>query len=672
MKLKVYKKENGEFLSIPCCGDGIFKNDNTEVHVEQVSADTVRAIYVSAKSNVEFDSETAVRLVLENIDGLESYVTGSSTYTDYNCWYAPVFGTDIRKISPVTQSVIWKTKENYGALLSICDKEYKSEMTGCKYGLAIDVFDNNSGEFTVPKSLAAICVTGENPFVLNKKAVSAAIKLLGRKSGTRYDRHFPGIFEYLGWCSWDAFQIRVSECNLVSKCEEFKKKNIPVKWAIIDDMWADCTELDTAEYDDFETMMKIMKASRLNSFEASHKRFPKGLKHAVNRMNEYGIKVGIWHPTTGYWKGITPDTEFFKKYKDELVLNTAGWYQPKFEENAFFEDFYAYLKACGCEFLKMDNQSSFHFNRNMAPIGKLASALHNNIESAAKKYFDNTIINCMGLATENMWARPESAVVRCSDDFQPENKAWFRKHILQCTFNSLFIGEIMWCDYDMWWTDDNQALKNSLLRAVSGGPVYVSDTLERSKREVLMPLILEDGRILRCDRPGIPTLDSMFINPGEGTGIYKVQNICGDSGIIAVYNLTDNKAYGTVSPADVFDLPGNRFVMYEHFTKKTYLLSKDDAVEIELENDEECRLFVIIPQTDITFMGLTEKFISPKTYERLNDSTFILKETGKFAFICESAVVKVLSGGKECKFENYGNFYEAEAHGKEIEIITAE
>ena len=670
MKLKVYKKENGKFLSVPYEGNGVFKSDNTEVYVEQVSMGAVTAIYVSAKSKAEFDSETAVRLIIESIDDLESYVTGSSTYTDYNCWYAPVFGTDIRKIRPITQSVIWKTKENYGALLSVCDKEYKSEMTGCEEGLAIDVFDNNFGEITVPKSLVALYVTGENPFELNKKAVSAGMKLLGKKGGTRCDRPFPKIFEYLGWCSWDAFQIRVSEENLISKCEEFKEKNIPVRWAILDDMWADCTDLDTAEYSDFESMMKIMKASSLNSFEASHKRFPKGLEHAIKRINGYGIRVGIWHPTTGYWKGITPDTEFFEKYKSELVLNTAGWYQPKFEENSFFEDFYAYLKSCGCEFLKVDNQSSFHFNRNMAPIGKLASALHNNIENAAKKYFDNTIINCMGLATENMWARPESAITRCSDDFQPENKEWFKKHILQCTFNCLFIGEIMWCDYDMWWTDDNQALKNSLLRAVSGGPIYVSDTLARSKKDVLMPLILEDGKILRCDRPAIPTLDCMFSNPTEGNGIYKVQNICGDSGIIAVYNLTDNKACGTVSPSDVFGLSGDRFIMYEHFTREVYSLSKESTVNIELENDEECRLFVIIPKSQITFIGLTEKFISPKTYERLNDNSFLLKEAGRFAFVSNATVVKVLSDGKNCNFEKHGNLYEADAMGTKIEIIT--
>ena len=77
-----------------------FKSDNTQVYVEQVSMGAVTAIYVSAKSIVGFNSESAIRLVIESIDGLESYVTGSSTYTDYNCWYAPVFGTDIRKNTP--------------------------------------------------------------------------------------------------------------------------------------------------------------------------------------------------------------------------------------------------------------------------------------------------------------------------------------------------------------------------------------------------------------------------------------------------------------------------------------------------------------------------------------------------------------------------------------------
>ena len=35
----------------------------------------------------------------------------------------------------------------------------------------------------------------------------------------------------------------------------------------------------------------------------------------------------------------------------------------------------------------------------------------------------------------------------------------------------------------MWWSDDGQATKNAVLRAMSGGPVYMSDKLGRSVGE---------------------------------------------------------------------------------------------------------------------------------------------------------------------------------------------
>lgn len=58
-------------------------------------------------------------------------------------------------------------------------------------------------------------------------------------------------------------------------------------------MWADCTDLDTAKYDDFDSMMKIMKASMLNSFEASPKCFPQGLKHCIGEMNVYTFSTAM-------------------------------------------------------------------------------------------------------------------------------------------------------------------------------------------------------------------------------------------------------------------------------------------------------------------------------------------------------------------------------------------
>lgn len=669
MSFDVYAKKNGDFIKLDEKGGGVYENADITVSVEIARGEDAYGVYVAAKSREALDSACAVRLVIPEIEGLESFVSGSSTYSDYNCWYAPVFGKDLKTVSPITQSFIWKEEQGFGCILSCCDKEYKSEMCGCREGLAIDVFDNNSGEHEIPKSLICLISRGQSPFELNKNCVELGMKLLKKPVGGRSERPYPEIFEYLGWCSWDAFQIRVSEENLVAKCEEFKQKDIPVRWAILDDMWADCTDLDTAKYSSFEEMMKIMKASKLNAFEASPKRFPKGLKNAISRMNEYGIRVGMWHPTTGYWSGINPESKLFEEYRDSIVQNNDGWYQPSFENGRYYEDFYKFLKSCGCEFLKVDNQSSLHFNRNMAPIGKLTEGLHKNIETAAKKYFDDTVINCMGLAVENMWARPESAVIRCSDDFKPEDKAWFKKHILQCTFCCMFIGEIMWCDYDMWWTDDNQAGKNSLLRAVSGGPIYVSDTMDRSKKEVLAPLVFADGKILRCDRPGVPTADCLFENPTEGDKVFKVQNICGDCGVVAVYNLTEHKATGTVSAKDVAGLGDGEYVIYEHFTGECTAVARGEAVNVSLDDDEEYRLYVIVPKEKISFIGLSDKFISPKSFERVGENRFKLYEPGRVTLHTEEPISKILCGGKECAFDKNEAVYSFDADACDVEII---
>ena len=621
---------------------GVYEDEGISVQLDMIEKDGVCAYYVSASSKTCLSSTAAVEVIIPEIDGLEKYVSGSSTYRDYNCWYAPVFGTDIKELAPITQSVIYKTKDSFGAILCACDKMYKSEMTGCSEGISIGIFDNNKGEKEIPRTLAFLICEGNNPFELNDKCVRVGMELLGKKVRGREDRKYPEIFEYLGWCSWDAFQIRVSEENLLEKCKEFKDKKIPVKWAILDDMWEDCTDLDTCTYSNFDEMMKIMKASKLNNFEASPKRFPKGLGHAIKKINEYGIKVGIWHPTTGYWKGISPESELYKKYSHCLDKNTDGWYQPAFCENEYYDDFYAFLKDCGSEFLKVDNQSSFHFDRNMKPIGELASVLHKNIETAAKKYFNNDIINCMGLAVENMWNRPESAVTRCSDDFKPEDREWFKKHILQCTFNDLFIGSMMWCDFDMWWTDDAQANKNSLLRAVSGGPIYVSDTLGRSKKEILNPLVFDDGKILRCDRPAYPTADCMFENPINTQKPYKVQNMANASGIIAVYNLNEEKAAGTISPSDVYGLEGEEFAVYEHFSKSFCILKKDESIDIELNSIDDMALYVIVPLKDgFAPIGRTDKFISPKSIQSVCGKEITLVEKGPYAYVENNELVMV-------------------------------
>ncbi len=80
-------------------------------------------------------------------------------------------------------------------------------------------------------------------------------------------------------------QIRVNRDGLVEKCREFARKNIPVRWALIDDMWADVQAFKGAVYSCRDEMISLMHGSALASFNADPDRFPGGLKAAVDEIS---------------------------------------------------------------------------------------------------------------------------------------------------------------------------------------------------------------------------------------------------------------------------------------------------------------------------------------------------------------------------------------------------
>ena len=179
-------------------------------------------------------------------------------------------------------------------------------------------------------------------------------------------------------------------------------------------------------------------------------------------------------------------------------------------------------------------------------------------------------------------------------------------------------------------------MKNSILKAVSGGPIYISDELERSVRDVIMPLVLSNGRILRCDRPGMPTVDCLTNNPTESGRVFKIQNICDSSGVIAVFNFdNDGKSVkGTVSPDDVCGIDGDEFVLYEHFSGEYTILKKGEKIDITLNNQDDYKLYTVVPVTDgFAPIGRIDKFISPKTIKAVVGETIELYEKGEYAYV---------------------------------------
>lgn len=67
----------------------------------------------------------------------------------------------------------------------------------------------------------------------------------------------------------------------------------------------------------------------------------------------------------------------------------------------------------------------------------------------------------------------QTAVVRASDDFYPRDPVSHTIHIASVSYNSVFMGEFMQPDWDMFHSQHSAAEYHASARAISGGPVYV-------------------------------------------------------------------------------------------------------------------------------------------------------------------------------------------------------
>ncbi len=598
--------------------------------VRETGDGDVRVVWADVLSSAALDPDRGVVIGIGDLGG----ETFTADWRHSEFWCRPWFGNDLREVPDETYCLIAKEGDGYTVLLAVTGDTYKCVLEGTPEGLTAKLFSWCEG-LNRCDAPAFAWGHGNNVFDLLHRCAAAASRAAGGFCPVREDRQYPEIFSWLGWCSWDAMEIRVCEEDLLKKCREFREKGIPVRWAILDDMWSSVPDFVGAAYASRPEMFRLMHASRLRSFEAAPERFPKGLRHCIGKMNELGFTVGMWHPTTGYWWGIEPGGPIFREYRDCLIQTEDGRWIPAPDKQSafrFFDGFHTFLQSCGARFVKVDNQSMYQrFYKGSGPVGRVMRDVHTAIDASAGAHFGGAMINCMGMASEDQWSRPSSAVSRCSDDFQPEDRDWFTKHILQCSFNSMVQGQLYWCDWDMWWTDDGQAVKNSILRAISGGPIYVSDPLGRSNGEILAPLCLSDGRILRCDRPAMPAAASIFGDPETSENAFVLQNVTGDSGVLAAFDLRadDGPVTGRISPADIPGLQGETFALWERFTGEMRILRREEMWEFTLRDRDDFRLWIAAPYEDgCAVIGMAEKFIAPAAVDDRIGREARLREPG--------------------------------------------
>ncbi|XP_051133904.1 probable galactinol--sucrose galactosyltransferase 2 [Andrographis paniculata] len=514
-------------------------------------------------------------------------------------WMIPRVGNSARDIPVETQMLLLEAGAGYILFLPLVAGEYRSSLQGNSADeLQVCVETGDSAIIASSFPEAVFVSYGQNPFDLIKESM----KILQKHTGAfalRETKQIPGILDWFGWCTWDAFYHDVNPKGIRDGLKSLSEGGTPARFLIIDDGWQDTTNEFAKDGEPF--VDGIQFAARLMSVEENAKfrkapgddsvNTPHSLKDFVSEIKTiYSIKyVYVWHALMGYWGGLHPDAPGTKKYNptirypiqspgnlahsrdlamDAMEAYGVGTVDPE-KASGFYNDMHSYLVAQGVDGVKVDVQNI---------LETLATGLGGRVpltrhfqqclqKSVSENFSDNGLICCMAQNTDSVYSSSTSAMTRASDDYYPNNPRTQTLHIASVAYNSLFFGEVLVPDWDMFYSLHEAAEFHAVARAVGGCGVYISDKPGKHDFKILKRLVLPDGSVLRAKHHGRPTRDCLFSDPVmDGTSLMKIWNMNKVTGVLAVFNcqgagtwpglqksiqVENSELSGHISPSDI-------------------------------------------------------------------------------------------------------------------------
>lgn len=156
-------------------------------------------------------------------------------------------------------------------------------------------------------------------------------------------------------------------------------------------------------------------------------------------------------------------------------------------------------------------------------------------DSVSKNFNGNGIIASMQQCNDFfLLGTHQISMGRVGDDFwfqdpngDPMGMYWLQGvHMIHCAYNSLWMGQMIRPDWDMFQSDHTCAEFHAGSRAISGGPVYVSDSVGAHNFDLLRKLVHKDGTIPKCLHFALPTRDCLFVNPlFDSKSLLKIWNL---------------------------------------------------------------------------------------------------------------------------------------------------
>ncbi|XP_058723948.1 probable galactinol--sucrose galactosyltransferase 2 isoform X3 [Vicia villosa] len=487
-------------------------------------------------------------------------------------WMTHRVGTCGRDIPLETQFILIEIKESkneeqnspvlYTVLLPLLEGQFRAVLQGNDKNEIEICLESGDPAVETNQGLHLVYMhAGTNPF----EVISQAVKAVEKHTQTflhREKKRLPSFVDWFGWCTWDAFYTDVTAEGIEEGLKSLSEGGASPRFLIIDDGWQ---QIESKPKDaDSVVQEGAQFATRLTGIKENTK-FQKnggnGLEHVVDQTKQHhNMKyVYVWHALAGYWGGVKPTAIGMEHFNtcvaypvhspgvlgnqpdavmDSLTIHGLGLVHPK-KAFDFYNELHAYLASCGVDGVKVDVQNIIEtLGSGHGGRVSITRSYHQALEaSIARNFCDNGCISCMCHNTDGLYSAKQTAVVRASDDFYPHDPASHTIHVSSVTYNSIFLGEFMQPDWDMFHSLHPAAEYHAAARAISGGPIYVSDKPGRHNFDLLKKLVLPDGSVLRAQLPARPTVDSLFVDPArDGKSLLKIWNLNKCCGVVGVFN----------------------------------------------------------------------------------------------------------------------------------------
>ncbi|HEY5892624.1 MAG TPA: Sip1-related alpha-galactosidase [Chthoniobacterales bacterium] len=537
-------------------------------------------------------------------------------------WTKPANGTTDAEVQPETLWLLALSDTGRCTLVvPLLDATTRYSLRGTVGGLAV-VAETGDPAVTSDGGVVLYVSSGGDPYAL----AAAGARAVQRHLGTgvlRVDKPVPDFVDLFGWCTWDAFYKEVSADKVLAGLKAFASGGVQPPLLILDDGWQTWVKAATGE----ERLMSL----------APNERFGGDLTALVRETKErFRVqRFLVWHALLGYWGGL--DEQSLPDYGTRTVArafgpglleqesrwNTGPWGAqvgvPSAEKiGTFYDDYHRQLAAQGVDGVKVDVQAMLEgVSAGQGGRMALAIAYRRALETSVTQHFGGRLINCMSSTSECAYLAADSTLMRTSDDFFPQRPESHGLHLHTNALAGMWFGEFMQPDWDMFQSTHERGSFHAAARAVSGGPVYVSDKVGAHDFELLRKVVLSDGTVLRADYPGRPTLDCLYADPTREPVLLKIFNLNDDCGVIGLFNArygapAGERVSGAVAASNVPLLRRGNYAALAHRSGNVWPCAFDDRTPIDLAEGEWELVSFAPVENGFAALGLADKFNSTR------------------------------------------------------------